>query len=273
MSRSIVRIALPAVVVFHLVGCGEGEMGIFEAADALGQSARSGQGTTATQDPIEVSTDFTIGAGLEQAAEELRVFWDSQAPCTEATVEGNTLTLDFGELGDGCTYNGRTYAGLAAITVTQTDAAELEVLHEWTGFHDEDVQVDGDALVTWSGASQTRRVTTEHTWTTTDGETADVQGDHEFGVRPDGTGFTLNGVRDWQTDGGDWHLDMDGIGFRLQDPLPEEGRYVVTNPRGKVLELAFARLDEQTIEAVLTGVRGGDLVYHVSPTGALERVE
>lgn len=272
MFRSTARIALPAVVVFHLVGCGE-EMGIFEAADALGQSARSGQGTTATQDAIEVSTDFTIGAGLEQAAEELRAFWDSQAPCTEATVQGSTLTLDFGELGDGCTFEGRTYAGVAAITVTATDAAELEVLHEWTGFHNEDVQVDGDALVTWSAAARTRRVTTEHTWTTMDGETADVTGDHEVAVRDDDTGFVLDGVRDWRTDGGDWHLDMEDIGFRLQDPLPEEGRYVVTNPRGKVLTLGFSRLDEQTIEAVLTGVRGGDIVYHVGPTGDLERVE
>ncbi|MCB9678315.1 MAG: hypothetical protein H6737_24650 [Alphaproteobacteria bacterium] len=265
------RIFLPAAVVFALVGCGE-EMGPLEAANALGQAARSSEGTNATQEPIEVSTDFTIGAALEDAAAELQAFWDSQAGCNEVTRDGATTTIDWGELGDGCVYDGHTYAGLTAITVQRTDAEDLEVLHEWMGFHNEDVQVDGEALVTWSAQARTRHVTTEHTWTTTDGETADVQGDHEFGVREAG-GFSLDGVRDWQTDRGDWHLDMVDIGFRLQDPLPEEGSYIVTNPAGKVLTLAFSRFDDQTIEAVLTGVRGGDLVYHVGRFGDLERVE
>lgn len=271
MSRSFVQVAALAVTLVHLVGCGE-EMGIFEASAALEQSARSGEGTTATQEPIEVSTDFTLGAGLEQAAEELAVFWDSQAPCTEVTHTGATLTIDWGGLGDGCTYNGHSYAGLSAITVQRTDPTELQVLHEWTGFRNEDVQVDGDALVTWSSLARTHHVVTEHTWTATDGATADVVGEHEVGVRDDGA-FLLDGTRDWHAEGGDWHLDMVGIGFRLQDPLPEEGSYIVKNPAGKVLELAFARVDEDTIEAVLTGVRGGDLVYHVSRAGGYERVE
>ncbi|MEZ4317723.1 MAG: hypothetical protein R3F61_09465 [Myxococcota bacterium] len=265
----MIRILVPAAVVFALVGCGE-EMGPLEAAAALQQSARSSEGTNATQEPIEVSTDFTIGSALQDAAAELEVFWDSQAGCNEVTRDGNTLNIDWGELGDGCVYNGHTFAGLTAITVEKTEASDLAVKHEWFGFRNEDVTVDGQADVTWSSEARTRRVITEHTWTATDGETADVQGDHEFGVR-DGSGFTLDGTRDWQTDKGEWHLDMVGIGFRLQDPLPEEGSYVVTNPAGKVLDLTFTRLDEQTIEAVLTGVRGGDIVYHVTPLGTLER--
>lgn len=269
----MIRIAAPFTVFFLSLGCGEREMGPLEALAALQQSARSSQGAVATQEPIEVSTEFTIGAGLEAAAAELQAFWESQADCNEVTRDGTTTWIDWGELGDGCEHRGRTYAGLTGVTVTRADGEGVEVEHEWLGFHNEDVRVDGGAVVTWSGASRSRRVVTDHTWTTLDGETADVRGEHEVAARDDGTGFTLVGERDWDTDGGTWRLDLQDIGFRLQDPLPETGRYVVTSPENKTLTIAFDRVDESTIEAVLTGVRGGDLVYHVSRSGSFDRVE
>ena len=57
----MVRLMSICAGVGLLVGCGEG-MGAFEAAAALQESARSGEGVSATQEPIEVSTDFTIGS-------------------------------------------------------------------------------------------------------------------------------------------------------------------------------------------------------------------
>ena len=66
------RITLGAVTLSLLFACGE-EMGPLEAADALAQSSRSGEGVRATSEPIEVSTDFTIGGALEDAAAELAV--------------------------------------------------------------------------------------------------------------------------------------------------------------------------------------------------------
>jgi hypothetical protein len=96
-------------------------------------------------------------------------------------------------------------------------------------------------------------------------------GDHEISALADGS-FILDGERTWTTDKGDWHLDMLDIGFRLTDPLPESGSYIVTNPAGKTVEVTFSRVDDTTIEAAVLGVPGGDLVYHVGPFGGLERV-
>ncbi len=269
MTRTALPLVTLAALVAGLVGCGE-EMGAFEAAAALEQSARSGEGIRATSEPIEVSTDFTIGGALEDAAEDLRAFWDSQAPCNEVERDGATTTIDWGSLSDGCVYDGHTYTGVTAITVEKSDADDIEVLHEWMGFHNEDVGVDGEALVTWALDAQTRRVQTTHTWSD-DVESVDVVGDHEIAALGD-AGYVLDGTRDWTTDKGDWHLDMIDIGFRLTDPVPESGSYVVTNPAGKTVEMAFSRVDDTTIEAVLTGVRGGELVYHIGRLGTFERV-
>lgn len=265
------KILLPAVVLLSAFGCVEREMGPVQAVGAFGEAARSNQGIQATQEPIEVSTDFTIGGAIEDAAAELRSFWQSQAPCNEVTRDGATTIIDWGELGDGCTWNGRSYAGLTEITVARTDAEELEVAHDWYGFHNEDVQVDGGAVVTWSAESMTRSVKTEHTWSRGD-DTVDVEGAHVFGVRDRGS-FSLDGTRTWTTDEGTWDLTIEGVGFRLIDPAPETGVYTVTDPQGRVLDVSFDRLDEDTIEAVLSGVRGGELVYHITGYGQYERVD
>ena len=270
MTRTSALI-LPIVLLTTAIGCTQ-PMGPLQAADALGQSARSANGINATQAPIEVSTDFTIGSGLEQAASQLRELWSSQVPCNDVTVEGSLITVDWGTLEDGCTWNGRSYAGVTTLSVHRTDAEDLELEHTWIGFRNEDVQVDGGALVTWSAQERTRSVQTEHTWTADD-ETVDVVGEHTFGVRGAGEALTLDGTRTWSSDRGDWHLEVVGIEARLQDPLPEAGSYSVQDPEGRTLEVLFSRVDEDTIEAVLTGVRGGDLVYHVTGRGDFERVD
>lgn len=270
MNRTA-KILLPTLAILTSFGCVEREMGPLQAVSAFGEAARSNQGIQATQEPIEVSTDFTIGGALEDAAAELRSFWDSQAPCNEVTVDGATTTIDWGELGDGCNWNGRTYAGITEITVERTEAEELAVMHDWYGFHNEDVQVDGGALVTWSAEEMTRTVETAHTWSR-DGDTVDVEGSHVFGVRDQGS-FSLDGKRTWTTDDGMWDLNVEGVGFRLVDPAPETGVYTITDPQGRVLDVSFDRVDDDTIEAVLSGVRGGDLVYHITGYGQYERVD
>lgn len=261
---------LPILLLTTTLGCTP-EMGAVEAADALGQSARSANGINATQAPIEVSTDFTIGGGLEQTASQLRELWSTQVPCNQVTVDGNLLTVDWGTLDDGCTWNGHSYAGVTTVAVNRTDAEDLELEHTWIGFRNEDVQVDGGALVTWSAQERTRHVFTEHTWTAAD-EQVDVVGEHELGVRDPGEAFTLDGSRTWTGEQGDWHLEIRGIEARLQDPVPEAGSYTIEDPQGRLLEVSFARLDDATIEAVLSGVRGGELVYHVTGRGHFERV-
>ena len=73
------------VLVLGLVGCEEEEMCLVEALDALAQVNESGRGVQATSEAVEISTGFTIGAALAEAAETIGEFWDSQAPCTTVT--------------------------------------------------------------------------------------------------------------------------------------------------------------------------------------------
>src|SRR5690606_15935127 len=124
----------------------------------------------------------TIGAAVEAAAEQIAAWWDSQQDCTTVMVSGATTTVDFGDLDDDCVFQGRTYGGVARITVGSTSALQLEVRHDWEGLTNGDVVVDGGADVTWSGDDLTRRVITSHTWTgLDDGAVVDVEGDHIWG--------------------------------------------------------------------------------------------
>jgi len=266
------RLISVAAAIGVMVGC-TGQMTTTEALVALEEARISGEGEVATTEPIEVSTDFTIGEGLQEAAAALAAWWESQVPCTEITVDVSTVSLDFGELGDDCTYNGHTYAGLTDITVTSAALTEVVVEHEWTGFRNEDIQVDGGATVTWSGDASTRRVVTDHTWTN-DETSVEVAGDHTYGVVDEAdwlAGFTLDGVRDWEHDGEPWHLDMEGIEFRLQDPVPEAGLYRLIDPQGRALLHTVERIDPETIRIVFEGTYR-DLVVDVNRLGGVEEV-
>lgn len=269
------RLAPLALLLAVATACDE--MGPYEAAQALGEANRSGYGEQATNGVVDVSTDFTIGEALADAAQALADFWDSQAPCTTITVTGNTTTVDYGDLNDDCTWQGRTFGGVTAVTVVATGLGELEVDHDWSAFTDGRVTVDGGAIVTWDGLDGTRRVQTEHVWTDTEGHQVDVVGDHLQGLLDEDAGFlggfTVEGTRDWTSDGDDWSLDMTDLELRLQDPAPQAGSLAVTDPRGRVLSVSYSRVDEDTIEAVLSGVRGGDRVYHIHRLGQVEEVE
>ncbi len=259
-----------------LAGCFDDEMSLFEALEALEQVDQSARGEQATAEVIEVSTDFTIGEALESAAQAIADFWASQVDCTVVTVDGNDVVIDYGDLDDECVYNGHTYAGVNTITVESTAAGELEVLHDWDGFSNGEVQVDGGATVTWSGEDDSRRVVTEHTWTDlADSTTVDVWGDHISHVLEPGTtvwesGFTLDGVREWTHEAEDWSLEMTALELRLVDPAPQAGSVAVIDPAGKALEIVYERVDEDTIAATLIGIRGGERVYHISKRGVLE---
>jgi hypothetical protein len=274
-----IGMAIGLVGLCGVAGCELEQMGMLEALDALDQVNRSGRGEQATAEPIEVSTDFTIGGALEQAAQTIAAFWDSQAPCTDVTLEGAVLTVDYGTLEDDCRWNGRTFAGVNTIEVSSTTPGELAVDHSWDAFTNGEVTVEGDALVTWSGEDLTRRVETEHTFTDeASGETVDVLGDHVAGRIDEDvpvwqSGFTLEGWREWTTDGGDWSLTMEGLELMLLDPAPQAGTSVVTAPSGKTLTIEYGRVDDDTVSATLIGVRGGDRVYHVSRLGVVEEAD
>ncbi len=86
------------------------------------------------------------------------------------------------------------------------------------------------------------------------------------------SGVTLEGTRDWTSEAGDWSLEMTDLELRLVDPAPQHGTIALTNPDGNQVEILYARLDTDTIEATLVGLRRGDRVYHITGLGLLKEV-
>lgn len=273
------RTWIAPLCLLPLVACEPTAMTRLEALQALDQVNQSSRGEAATGDVIEVSTDVTIGDALADAAARIADFWESQAPCTEVTVEGAKVTLDYGTLDDACTFEGHTYAGINTVEVVATTPGQLQVDHSWSGFTNGDVTVDGEAVVTWTGDDATRRVETAHTWSDTEGVTVDVVGDHVQGPL-DGEapgwagwlgGIWMDGAREWTGDDGTYTLDMTDLELRWIDPAPQAGSLTVTNPDGKSLDVIYERIDDDTIQATLVGLRE-DLVVHIDRIGRVEEV-
>jgi hypothetical protein len=225
-----------------------------EAKAALDEATLESQAFALTYDVVEISTNFTMGAAIESAAEELRDWAASQLPCAELTLAGNALTIDFGALGDACVYKGRTYAGIVVIEVTKTSPEETVVTHSWAGFTDGEFTLDGGADVTWSSASMSRHVVYDANWTH-GGVTRDSNGDvtqtlidEDLGLAG---GIVINGLRAWTGPSGHWGLGIEDIEARGQDPVPQAGRYVLTSPEGKIMQIFFERVSDVTIEVTV----------------------
>src|SRR6185295_18841665 len=116
-------LALPLV----LVACNQGALTREEAVDALEESSLESQASAVTSGPVEISTNFTIGSAVESAAADLRGFLAAEIPCAKITIEGATVTTEWGAAGGTCTYRGMTYSGTSTVTVQRTDAATVEV--------------------------------------------------------------------------------------------------------------------------------------------------
>jgi len=147
MSARKLAIALPVV----LLACNQEGLTRDEAVDALTESSIESQASAVTAAPIEISTNFTIGKAVANAAAELRGFLAAELPCANVTVQGATVTTEWGATG-GCTYKGMTYTGTSSVTLQRTDASTLEVDHTWTDLSNGKIQVSGTAHVTWSAA-------------------------------------------------------------------------------------------------------------------------
>jgi len=243
-----------------------------EALAAVAEAAISTRGETLTEDIIEISTDFTMGEAVEDAAAELAAWLESQIDCSTVTLDGHTITVDFGTLEDQCVYNSHTYAGLWAVTIQTNLVDEVVVDHEWTGLTDGEVTLDGTAQVTWSSAAHSRHVVHQVTWADEDG-TVEASGDRlqELIDPVEGisAGIVVNGDRDWNSGSGEWSLDIDSVEMRGMDPVPQAGVYTLTTPALKVATLTFTRLDAATIECVLAS--GADSwTFEISSTGAIE---
>jgi len=271
MNRALCLLAVP--LTFVLTGCPkeEGELTSAEAQESLQQAAASSQAENLAAASVDISTNFTIGEGLEKAAAELKAFIDSQLPCADVTLEDTTLTVEYGVNPGNCSYRGHTFSGTSSITVGKLGDNQVDVDHVWTGFSNGVVQLDGTAHVTWNIGEQTRHVVHDLKWTQlATGRSGKGTGDRIQKPLAGGIaeGIQIDGSRAWSGPRGSWDLAIDGVQMRWSDPVPQAGSYALATPFDKSVSMSFSRVDADTIKVTVAGSKR-DFSFTVSKAGAI----
>lgn len=252
----VARFALLLASVSALVACRD-DLNAAEARQAIEEATISSDASGLTGASVEIATDFTLGQGVQAAAEEVRSFITSQLPCAAVTLADATLTIEYGANPGSCTYRGQTFSGSHAITLAKTDD-EVVVDHTWTKLSNGRVEVTGSAHVVWSQSQASRTIEHTLTWTRlADGRTGEGSGSRTQTALAGGVqeGIAVDGQRTWDGQAGSWELAIDDVELRWQDPVPQAGSYVLTTPDDKTLEMSFARVDEDTIAVSIEGTR------------------
>ncbi len=259
-----------AIFVSGVGPCQKEKLTNEQALEALGEAALSNQAMSFIAGSVEISTNFTIGGAVEQAAEELQVFIESQLPCAQITLEGATLTVVYGVNPGECTYNGNEYFGTHTITVSSASIGNLVVDHEWTNFTNGILIVSGTAQVTWDSENGSRQIVHSLTWTRlADQKTGTGSGDRvQSALNGDIlVGINVDGSREWITGEEDeWILDIDNVEMRWEDPVPQSGTYTLDTPFDIEVSLSFDRVDEDTI-AVTIASADDSFTFDVSQAG------
>lgn len=266
-------IKLPALALATMVaGCDLGGVSATEMRMAVDETVATGQAESMQADVIEISTSFTLGDAFNNALLTIEAFVKSQAPCSTVTPTGERgLVIDFGGLDDACSFRSRTYAG--TITLELEDTAEgVIVHHSLAGLTNGKLTIDGDADVTWTSAS--RRVQTDLTFVRDD-STTELTADRTIKLLDDAAGLAggiiVDGERQWTNARGEFDLTIASVEMRPVDPVPQAGSYHLALPGGGAVDLAFTRIDDDTIEVRVSGGRR-DRVFHVSTTGSVDDI-
>lgn len=246
------------------------DLSTVEMREALDEVVLEGQSQAVENEIVEITTDFTIGEGVTQAAAALRDALASQIPCSTVTVADATLTVDFGTLDDECVYHGHTFAGVVSLTISHDEAVDkVTVDHTYKDLSNGVVTLNGSKIVDWQGAA--RHVVTD-LQIERDGKTAHATSDRTQTLLDPSAGLKggleINGERHWDNDRGAWELAIEGVELRWIDPVPQAGSYTLTTPKGKTAVLAFERVDDDTISVTLSGGRK-DRVFHVTSAGSV----
>lgn len=256
MKARITALALIPLALGYAEGCKEDDSLTFaEAREALEEAEVSSQAMSLTSSSIEITTDFTIGQAVEEAAEEIRSFIESQLPCADIQVSKGTVSVEYGAKPGSCFYKGKQFSGSHTITVVRnSEDGTIEVDHVWDELSDGLVTVSGDAEVTWDFGNKTRRVVHELNWTRLrDGREGTGSGDRTQTVLEGGLfeGIKVNGDRSWRGASGTWDLAINDVEMRWVDAVPQSGSYFLRNPKGKGLEVTFVRVDSDTINVTI----------------------
>jgi hypothetical protein len=269
MSARKYVLALPIIIA----ACNQDGLTRDEAITALSESSADSQASAVTATPVEISTNFTIGSAVQNAATELRAFLAAELPCARVTVDGATVTTEWSATGSSCTYKGMTFSGVSSVTIQRTDTATVEVDHTWTDLSNGKIKVSGTAHVTWSATEHSRHVVHQLTWTRlSDGRTGTGTGDRTQTLIDPAQGLAggirIDGNRHWSGQSGQWDLAITGVEVRLQDPVPQAGSYHLTTPADKSLTLSFERQSADVIRVTLTGPKH-DFSFDVRETGTI----
>ncbi len=276
--RSLILPGVGVAMAALLAGCPPPKeerkrLTVAEARQAVEEMALASQAENLTSASVEISTSFTIGQAVQDAAAELRTFIETQLPCADVSLQGATLNIDYGAKAGSCVYKGHTFSGSHTIEVQMNEDAKVAVRHEWTDFSNGRVTLDGSADVTWDLQAKTRRV--EHTanWTrVSDGYQVTGEGDRVQSLLPGGLaeGIQIDGSRSWTTGKGTWDLAIDGVQLRWVDAVPQAGSYSLSTPAGKSLGLGFERVNETTINVTVSG-SGSSFSFNVTQLGAVSQ--
>jgi hypothetical protein len=269
-TTTIGTAALLTALAAVLTGCPkeDGALTQAEARDAVEESTASSQSSALTTSAVEISTNFTIGKAVKDAAAELKTFFETQLPCADVALADATLTVTYGAKPGNCTYRGHTFSGQQIVKVSKNED-EVVVEHEWKDLSNGKVKVSGTAHVTWDFDAKTRHVVYDATWTRlSDGRTGHGDGDVVQQPLAGGVseGIQVDGSRSWTGPRGKWDLAVEGIQMRWVDPVPQAGTYRLATPKGRSLQLSFARVDEDTIQVTLKTDRS-ELHFDVNAKG------
>lgn len=272
-SRALVGLVLTVV----LSGCpkkkDDGEsLTLAEAQQAVEESTLSSQAESLQAASVEITTSFTIGQAVQNAAQEIRDFVASQLPCAEITLADATLTVVYGAKAGSCTYKGHTFSGSHSIRVDKNEQAQVLVHHEWTDLSNGRVKLNGTADVTWDFQAKSRQVVHSVQWTRVlDGFTVTGEGDRTQTPLAGGVleGIQVDGTRSWKSPRGAWDLTIDGVQMRWIDPVPQAGSYTLLTPKNKQLKLSFQRVDEDTIKVIVENGKRA-FAFDVSKIGSVQ---
>lgn len=244
-----------------------------EARESLDESSVASQAEALTSASVEISTDFTIGEAVQNAAKQIRSFVESQLPCAEITLADATLTIEYGVKPGNCVYRGHEFSGEHVISVESNEEHDVIVHHEWHELSNGRVSVTGEATVTWSLEDKSRHVVHELHWTRlSDGRTGTGSGNRTQTALEGGIseGIEVDGSRAWETQRGRWDLTIDHVQMRWQDPVPQAGAYVLETPFDKTVRLAFERIDEDSI-AVTASSGDRNISLKINKLGLISR--
>jgi hypothetical protein len=260
--------------------CEFGNLTGVELRAALEEAVESGQVQQLENGVIEITTDFTIGDGVEQVRQHIEEVLVACGSTQVTAMDDVTVLVDFGPADDPCAHEGKLYSGTVELVIG-TDGDSIEVTHVYQDLSNGTYTLNGSQDVRWTGnvlevgAEVERHIVSDLDW---HGPRGHVEHHAErtmtFMDWLEGPAqrIRIDGEHEWQREDDQWHLDVDQVELRLVDPVPQSGSYTLTLPNGKQAGLLFERIDDDTIEVTMTGARK-DHVFHVTRLGVIEEAD